>query len=186
MPHRFEPATSGRAKCRGCGGVLARGEWRFGECLPNPFADGDLMHWFHPPCAAFKRPEALLEALLEGLAAPPEVPERAELERLARAASAHRRLARIDGAERAPSAKARCRACKAPIERGTWRIRLVFHDEGRFSPGGFLHLACRAAYFECAPESEALRDPVLRFSAGLEPGERAELERELATRPPPA
>ena len=32
-----------------------RGELRFGERLPNPFAEGEMTVWFHPLCAAYKR-----------------------------------------------------------------------------------------------------------------------------------
>ena len=56
MAHVFEPAASGRAKCRGCGQALPKGEVRFGEKLANPFAEGEMTHWFHPLCAAYKRP----------------------------------------------------------------------------------------------------------------------------------
>ena len=63
MPHSIEPATSGRAKCRGCGRPIDKGELRLGERLPNPYAEGEMTLWFHPTCAAYKRPEALLEAL---------------------------------------------------------------------------------------------------------------------------
>ena len=52
MPHVFEPAPTGRAKCRGCGRAIAKGELRFGERLPNPFAEGEMTLWFHPLCAA--------------------------------------------------------------------------------------------------------------------------------------
>jgi hypothetical protein len=90
---------------------------------------------------------------------------------VAGASTAHRRLARVDGAERAPSGQARCRDCKQLIERGTWRIRLVIYDEGQFSSGGFIHLACRASYFEGHDVLEAL----LHFSPKLEDEERKDL-----------
>jgi Poly(ADP-ribose) polymerase and DNA-Ligase Zn-finger region len=169
MPHVFESASSGRAKCRGCGVAIAKGELRFGERLPNPFAEGELTHWFHPACAAFKRPEPLMQALGESTQ---EIPARAELERISAKSLAHTRLQRIDGAERAPSGQAKCRHCHQPIEKGSWRIRVVFHEEGQFSPGGFIHLACRGAYFE----SEDLLEPVLHFSPGLADAEREELQ----------
>jgi hypothetical protein len=92
---------------------------------------------------------------------------------VARASSAHRRLNRIAGAEKAPSSQAKCRHCKLKIERGAWRIRLVFFEEGRFMPGGFVHLDCRAAYFE---NHDAL-DAVLHFSQGLSEDERGDLAR---------
>jgi hypothetical protein len=173
VPHVFEPAATGRSKCRGCGQALAKGELRFGERLPNPFADGEVTHWFHPACAAYKRPDALLDGLNQ---ATESVADRAELERRANATLAHARLARIDGAERAPGSQARCRQCKEPIAKGAWRIRLVFHEEGNFAPAGFIHAACRQAYFEAG---EILAQ-VLHFSPALDAEERKALEAELA------
>lgn len=175
MAHVLEPASSGRSKCRGCSRLIPRGELRFGERLPNPFADGEMTVWFHPACAAYKRPEPLLEALAE---TQENVPDRERLERAARSNLAHRRLPRIDGAERAPTGQARCRHCHEPIARGNWRIRLVFYEEGRFSPGGFVHLDCRKAYFE----TDDILAPVLHFSSALNEGEREELRRACAPR----
>lgn len=172
MSHVFEPAATGRAKCRGCGLALLKGEIRFGERLANPFADGEMTRWFHPTCAAYKRPDAMLEALETA----PEGIERADLERIARAGVTHHRRPRIDGAERSPSSQARCRQCKEPIEKGAWRVRLVFHEEGVFSPGGFIHLSCRQPYFE----TDEIVDAVLHFSASLDEADRAALEKELA------
>ena len=174
MSNVFEPAASGRAKCRGCGRTLAKGEWRFGERLPNPFGEGEVTHWFHPECAAWKRPEAVVAGLAE---APPELPDRATLERIAASSAAAPRVSRVDGAERAPSSQARCRHCKQPIEKGAWRIRLVFHEEGTFSPGGFIHLPCHTAYFEGADVVAA----VLHFSPALEAPEREALQLALAS-----
>lgn len=170
MPHVFEPASSSRAKCRACGRTLAKGELRFGERLPNPYADGEMTFWFHPLCAAFRRPEQVLEALAEG---PVDVPERAALERIARAAAEHRRLPRVNGAERSPSRQAKCRHCREPIEKGSWRIRLVFLEDGRFAPGGFVHIDCRKAYFE---DHDAL-EAILHFSAEMSAEDRKDLER---------
>ena len=156
MPHLFEPAPTGRAKCRGCGRPIAQGELRFGERIPNPFAEGETTLWFHPMCAAYKRPEA--EAL----------------ERAARGSSAQRRLPRISGAERAPTGQAKCRSCHEPIARGAWRIRLVFYEEGRFNPAGFVHLACHMNYFETGD----ILDPLLHFSPDLSDEERVQLVRD--------
>jgi hypothetical protein len=176
MAHVLELAASGRSKCRGCGKALPKGEVRFGERLANPFAEGEMTHWFHPMCAAFKRPDVLLEGLASTEI---EVPEREALERAARAILAQPRLARIDGAERSPSSQARCRHCREPIEKGAWRIRLVFHEEGTFSPGGYVHVGCRVAYFEAVDMTEA----VLHFSAALDAAEQAVLRSELAREP---
>jgi len=77
------------------------------------------------------------------------------------------------GAERSPGAQAKCRSCREPIARGSWRIRLVFYEEGRFAPGGFVHLDCRKAYFE----TDDVLDRVLHFSRDLSADEREELRR---------
>ena len=170
MPHLLEPAASGRSRCRGCARTIGQGELRFGERLPNPFAEGEMTVWFHPLCAAYKRPEPLLEALAETAVA---MPDRETLEGTARASLAHRRLPRIDGAERSPGAQAKCRSCRETIPRGSWRIRLVYWEEGRFAPGGFVHLECRTAYFE----TDDVLDRVLRFSRDLGADAREELMR---------
>jgi hypothetical protein len=174
MAHLFESATSGRAKCRGCGGAIGKGELRFGERLPNPFGEGEMTLWFHPACAMYKRPEPLLEALA---AADAPVEDAERLEAGARRSLAHRRLPRLDGTERAPSGRARCRSCREPIAKDAWRISLVFYEEGRFEPGGFIHVACAPAYFETAD----ILDRVRHFSR-LSETEIEEIARELDSR----
>ncbi len=164
--HVFEPAASGRSKCRGCGQALPKGEIRFGERLPNPFGEGEMTLWFHPACAAYKRPEAILEALAQSEGAP----EREALERIAQGSLAQKRLPRIDGAERAKG-QATCRRCKNPITKGAWRIRLVYYEEGQFAPSGFIHIACGRDYFETGD----LVEPVLHFSPALTDAEREDL-----------
>ncbi|MFL6606266.1 MAG: hypothetical protein ACJ8R9_33750 [Steroidobacteraceae bacterium] len=124
--------------------------------------------WFHPLCAAYKRPQSLLDALAS---TPDGVPDRGNLERAALKSLAHRRVPRIDGAERAPSGQARCRHCHEAIARETWRIRIVYYEEGRFFPGGYLHVTCRKAYFE----TDEVLDQVLHFSPTLTDAERWEL-----------
>jgi len=177
MAHLFVPAASGRSRCRGCGNPIKRGELRFGECLPNLFGEGEMTLWFHPLCAAYKRPQPVLEALA---AIPEGVPNRQDLKRAALESLTHRRIPRIDGAEKAPSGQATCRSCRELIARGTWRIRTVFYEEGRFSPGGYIHLHCRKAYFETG---EVL-DQILQFSSALSDGEREELIRAFGSAPP--
>ncbi len=172
MPHLIEPASSGRAKCRGCGERIGAGELRFGERLPNPFADGEMTHWFHLDCATFKRPEPFLETL-ETRAEPLDDGERLGLE--ARRGIAHRRLPRINGAERSPSGRAQCRSCREAIAKDSWRIPLVFYEEGRFSPSGFIHARCAEAYFETSDVLSRVR----RFAPGLGEEELRELRAEL-------
>ena len=142
MAHTVEPATSGRSKCRGCGSNIAKDELRFGERLPNPFADeGDMTLWFHVPCAAHKRPESLLEVI-------EDVPDGDALRSLMESGIKHHRLQRINGLEQAPSGRARCRACKEMIAKGEWRIPLVFFEDGMFNPSGNIHVTCSDQYFE--------------------------------------
>jgi poly(ADP-ribose) polymerase-like protein len=173
VPHTFETASSGRAKCRACGRAIDKGALRFGERLPNPYAEGEMTLWFHPLCAAYRRPEAVLEALADPAA---QVADREALELAAHSSLRHRRLPRIDGAERSPSGQAKCRSCRNPIEKGAWRIRLKYLEEGRPSPGGFIHLDCREAYFE----TDRIADAVLHFSADLTDADREGLRRALA------
>lgn len=173
MPHLIQPAATSRSKCRGCGERIAAGELRFGESLPNPFAEGETVHWFHVECGAFKRPEPFLQAL-EARPEPVEDAERLEAE--ARRGLAHRRLPRIDGAERDPSGRAQCRSCRQAISKGAWRISLVFHEEGQFSPAGSLHLGCAPAYFETSDVLGRLR----RFSKGLSEADLGEIAAGLA------
>jgi Poly(ADP-ribose) polymerase and DNA-Ligase Zn-finger region len=168
MAHVFEPAASGRSKCRGCGEALQKGDIRFGERLPNPFADGaEMTLWYHPLCAAYKRPEAMLGSLAHA----PGGLDRPQLDEAARLGVAHRRLPRIDGAERSPSGQASCRSCREPITKGAWRIRIAIYDEGRFNPAGYVHLACSREYFETVE----VVDRALHFSPKLTQAERDEL-----------
>ena len=93
MAHTVEAAASGRAKCRGCGGRIDKGELRLGERLPNPFAEEKLMTlWFHLDCGAFKRPAVLLEALQSTTE---EVADADRLRSEAERGVAHRRLPRM-------------------------------------------------------------------------------------------
>jgi len=177
MAHVIETASTGRAKCRGCGEKIAASGLRFGERLPNPFADGETTHWFHLDCAAFKRPEPFLEAL-GASSEPPDDSEQLATE--ARLGVAHRRLPRIDGAERAPSGRARCRSCREPIGKDAWRIRLVFYEDGRFVPSGYVDVRCSRAYFETADVLPRLR----RFAPDLRDDEVMEIRQELGESPP--
>ena len=124
--------------------------------------------WFHPLCAAYKRPQPLLEVLeqtTEGVA------DQENLRVTAVRSVTHPRIPRIDGAEKSRSGQAKCRNCHESILRGSWRIRVVFYEEGRFAPGGYVHLGCRTAYFE----TDEVLEPVLHFSPALSEAERTEL-----------
>lgn len=171
MSHLIEYAASGRARCRGCDAKIAKGELRFGEKRPNAFGDGDMTLWFHVPCAAFKRPEPYLE-MLETLVSDGDegisVDDRNLAEGLGAAAEfgvTHRRVPRIDKVDRAPTGRARCRNCRKFIDKDGWRVGLVFFEEHRFQPSGFIHAACAEEYFGTAN----VMDRVLHFNPALGP-----------------
>jgi hypothetical protein len=180
MAHVIESAASGRAKCRGCERKIEKGELRFGERQPNVFGDGEMTLWFHLLCAAFKRPEPLLETLEQCAAQPQsDAPEIADTDLLRAAAEfgiAHRRLPRLNGADRAPTGRARCRSCRELIDKDAWRIGLVYFEEYRFQPSGFIHATCARAYFGTADLIERVR----HFSPDLQSRELEELKASLA------
>lgn len=175
MGHVIEPASSGRAKCRGCGKAIAKGELRFGERQPNAFGDGEMTLWLHLLCAAYKRPESFLEALDEGAGS--ELDDEATLRGIAEQGVVHRRLPRVDGASRAPSGRARCRSCREMIDKDSWRIELVFFEGYRFQPSGFIHAGCANAYLETTD----LIDRIAHFTPELTPAELEELRRHVSS-----
>lgn len=150
MGHVIEHASTGRAQCRGCGGKIAKGELRFGEKEPNAFGDGEMTLWFHLPCAAYKRPEPFL-GFLDGVQAEEIATDELSVAHALKPAAefgvAHRRVPRLDKADRAPTGRARCRHCRETIARDGWRIGLVFFEEYRFQPSGFIHAGCSEDYF---------------------------------------
>lgn len=179
MPHVIEPAPTGRARCRGCGAAIAKGAWRLGEAVPNLYADAEgaeAMHWYHPWCAAFQRPEACLHALTAGADGPDD---RDALIGAARLGVAHPRLARVHAAERAASGRASCRHCRALIAKDTWRIALLFWQDGRFAPAGFIHVPCANDYLG----TTAIVDRLRHFTPALTDAEVAEIAAALATPP---
>ena len=179
MPHHFEPAATGRAKCRACGAAIAKGAWRLGEVVPNLYADADgaeAVHWYHAWCGAYRRPEAAraaLDSASDGL------PDRAALVAAADLGLALPRLSRLHEAGRAASGRAACRHCHAAIAKDTWRIGLLFWQDGRFSPAGFVHVACAGGYFE----TTALVDRLRYFTPGLTDADLAEIEAALIAPP---
>ncbi|MEX2124790.1 MAG: hypothetical protein WD795_12925 [Woeseia sp.] len=170
MAHVIEHASTGRAKCRGCGTKIGKGELRFGEREPNAFGEGEMTLWFHVPCAAYKRPEPFLQMLggveAEDISAD-ELGVAYALKPAAEFGIAHRRVPRIDRVDRAPTGRARCRSCRKFIDKDGWRIGLVFFEEVRFQPSGFIHAACAEEYFGTTDVLER----ILHFNPMLEPGE---------------
>lgn len=173
MTHTIEPASSGRAKCRGCGLPISKGELRFGERLPNPFADdSDMTLWFHVHCASLKRPESLAEVIdsaSDELGAFDSLCTAIEL------GTKHHRIQRINGVERAPSGRARCRSCQETILKNEWRIPLVFFEEGMFNSAGNIHLSCSQEYFETTNIMDRLR----HFGEELSEPDIAEVQGQL-------
>lgn len=182
MSHVIEPAASGRARCRGCGAKIDKGELRFGERQPNAFGEGDMTLWFHLPCAAYKRPESFLERVGTGETDDVAAAELNAARGLVPAAEfgvEHRRLPRLDKLDRAPTGRALCRHCREPIPKGSWRIELVFFEEYRFEPSGYLHPGCAREYFG----TTELMDRVRHFNPDLEPAELDEIKTALAADP---
>jgi Poly(ADP-ribose) polymerase and DNA-Ligase Zn-finger region len=148
---RLEVAPTGRAKCRACEQKIDKGALRFGEVLASGYGEGDgaSTFWFHPRCAAQRRPEKFAALLRQpGNSTAETIPDREALLAEADLGLAHPRLARVAGAERSPSGRAHCRHCRELIPQGGWRIRLSsFGETGFFDPLGFLHAGCATAYF---------------------------------------
>ena len=174
MPHIIERAPTGRSKCRGCDQRIGAGLQRFGERLANPFADdgAEMTHWFHLACAAFKRPEPLLDTLA---AATEPIDDRETLDREAKLGVDHRRLPRVNTVERATTGRAACRSCKETIEKGRWRISLVYYEDGRFVPSGFIHVGCAREYLE----TTEIMPRVKHFSPALTDEELTEIQEAL-------
>jgi hypothetical protein len=174
MPDVIEPATSARAKCRGCQGKIEKDVLRYGEAVPNPFGDGEAVHWYHLRCGAEKRPESFAKALTESTI---EIDERAELERVAATGIEHPRLSRFARLERATSGRARCQACHEVIEKGALRLVLERIEDGMVSGSGFVHVACALTY---AGSTDGLSERMRRASAGVPEADFIEMDGELA------
>jgi hypothetical protein len=177
VPDSIQAAPSGRAKCRGCGGVIAKGELRFGESGPNSYGEGEATSWFHLPCSALMRPEKLQPVLEQQTEA---VPEREWLDQTARFGIEHRRLPRLTRAERASSGRAHCRSCRELIGKGEWRFALQTFEEARPTPLGTIHASCAEAYFGTVDVIPRVR----RLTPGLSDADVADLERALAVQRP--
>ena len=177
MPDSIQAAPTGRAKCKGCGNVIAKGELRFGEVGPNSYGEGEATSWFHLHCAALMRPEKLLPVLE---AASDSIEERSWLESTARFGNEHHRLPRLVRAERASSGRAHCRSCRELIAKGDWRFVLQMFEEGRPNPIGTIHASCAEAYFGTADVLARAR----RLTPDLSDQDVAELTKALAEQRP--
>jgi Poly(ADP-ribose) polymerase and DNA-Ligase Zn-finger region len=167
MTHVLEHATTSRSQCRACGARIERDQLRFGERRENTFGEGEATSWFHPLCAAYARPEQLLEVLNAG-----DVADADSLRPIAEASIANPKLPRLKGAERSPTGRASCRQCQQPIAKGDWRLGLMFFEEFRFNAGGFIHAGCAGAYFGTTD----IMDRVRHFSPDIPAAELDDLE----------
>ena len=74
---------------------------------------------------------------------------------------------------------AACRACRAAIPKDAWRIALLFWQDGRFAPAGFVHATCATTYVDTAN----ILDRVRHFTPGLTSTDLEALTRDLAASP---
>ncbi len=177
VPDSIQAAPTGRAKCRGCGNAIAKGELRFGETGPNSFGEGEATSWFHLACGSLMRPEKLLPVLE---ASTDDLAERAWLAETARFGVEHHRLPRLVRVERASSGRAHCRSCRELIAKGDWRFALQMFEEGRPSPIGTVHASCAEAYFGTADVLARAR----RLTPSLSDQEAADLQKTLSEQRP--
>jgi hypothetical protein len=177
VPDSIQPAPTGRAKCRGCGAAIAKGELRFGESGPNSYGEGEATSWFHLHCGALMRPEKFLPVVEAGADAGDG---RDWLMEQARLGIEHERLPRLVRAERASSGRATCRSCRELIAKGEWRFALQMFEEGRSNPIGFIHASCAQAYFGTADVLARAE----RLTPDLDVDDVAELTKALAEQRP--
>jgi hypothetical protein len=173
MSDLLQRATTGRAKCRGCGRAIDKDELRFGETLPSAYREGESVHWFHLTCGACMRPDKMQSVLQS---TDETIPDRPWLESTAAFGVAHPKVAELARAERSPSGRAHCQQCHAVVEKGAWRLALHVFQDGRMNPVGFLHVGCAHAYFGTRDIVDRLR----RLSPDLGDDDAAEIERLLA------
>jgi ribosomal protein L37AE/L43A len=146
MANVIEEAKSGRASCRTCKKLIAKGELRLGVEAQTQFSDTPSMQWHHLLCAAANLPAELKAALAEY---PGEVPNRAELE-AALAETEKKGAAKPAGfpyVDRAPTGRAKCMQCEQPIEKGSFRVaveRELTIGANVTRGAGYLHPRCVA------------------------------------------
>src|SRR5262249_48816807 len=133
----------------------------------------------HLACAAEKRPQKLADTLLsfEG-----EVPARDVLDLAIEAGIRNPALAVVKHAERAPTGRATCQQCRQKIDKGTLRIAIEREGEvAGMASTSYLHVSCAIKHVG----ADGLVEKLHRTSPELSAGDRAELERMLASAEPP-
>ncbi len=191
MSHKLEIAATGRARCRGCKEALAKGVLRFAEEFKNPYSeDGGMSYrYWHLACAATKMANDLAPAIAAYVAEGGEVPDREALDALI----AEHRKPEMPFAERAPNARAKCRACQEAIAKGELRVafeRMYEGPMGMQKGAAYAHARCLLRYLAReveqgreAPAPDALM-AMLASRGTVGPEDLAELRAALA--PPPA
>jgi len=154
MPHRIEPAPSGRAGCRGCKAPIAKGELRFAEEFQSPYSEdgAPAFRYWHLRCAAEKLANEVSTALA---AYDAPVEDRGAIE----ATIAVHLRPEMPYAERAGTGRARCRACDVTIKKGELRVafeRVFDSPMGPQKGAAYAHVKCVPAYLE--REKERGRD----------------------------
>jgi hypothetical protein len=181
MPHKIEPAPTGRASCRSCKQAIAKGELRFGEEFQNAYSEdgGMSFRYWHLACAAAKLSNEVRGALAAYVG---DVPDRAALEATI---ESHVRP-EFPYAEHAPNGRAKCRACDEAIKKGELRVAFERVFESPMGPtkgAAYTHPRCLTAYLERERERgrDALDpDDVLRAVVAhskLAPADAEEVER---------
>ena len=173
-PYRIEAARSSRSRCRTCKRKIDKDKLRLGVLLEGPYGTGYL--WHHLTCAAKRRPDDVegayeLSAWDEGL----EVPALDELRQLKQKAEEERaKRKEAPYVDVAPTARAKCKHCGEPIEKGSFRFALlrevVFGRQARGTPIN-VHPRCVAAELlaeDCITEVEGFHDAVRTNSRDME------------------
>ena len=150
MANIIEEAKSGRASCRTCKKVIAKGELRLGVEAASAFGDTPSMQWHHLPCAAQKLPGELKEAMT---AYAGDIANKDELEQTMTDAIAkgHAKPGGTPFADRAPTGRAKCLQCSEAIAKDTLRVaveRELTVGMQQQTGNGYLHPACVGAYLE--------------------------------------
>jgi hypothetical protein len=146
MPHKVDPAPTGRASCRGCKQPIAKGTPRFAEEFQSPYSEegGASFRYWHLACAATKHANDLAVALAAYVG---PVEDRASLEALI----AEHIRPEMPYAERAGSGRARCRACDVTVKKGELRVafeRVYDSPMGPQKAAAYAHPGCVVRYLE--------------------------------------
>jgi hypothetical protein len=146
MPHKIDTAPTGRAGCRGCKEPIAKGQVRFGEEFANPYSEdgGMSFRYWHLACAATKLANELAPVLAAYDGA---VDDRGRIESLI---AEHLRPP-MPHAERAPNARAKCRACDESIAKGEVRVAFERTFEGPMGlqkGAAYVHARCLPRFVE--------------------------------------